>query len=143
MNLRPSFNRSTSYHSSVKFNYENEKLREVVTHLLAAGGKGPSYEFDLVNITRQYLSNDFEQRFAAYKEAYEKGDTEAMKARKEELLGIFDTLDELLASQPYFLVGKWIADARAWGASAAADRSVPSRCAMRTGNPSPATLSTT
>ena len=118
MNLRPSFNRSTSYHSSVKFNYENEKLREVVTHLLAAGGKGPSYEFDLVNITRQYLSNDFEQRFAAYKEAYEKGDTEAMKARKEELLGIFDTLDELLASQPYFLVGKWIADARAWGADA-------------------------
>ena len=62
MNLRPSFNRSSSYHSSVKFNYENEKLREVVTHLLAAGGKGPSYEFDLVNITRQYLSNDFEQR---------------------------------------------------------------------------------
>ena len=118
MNLRPSFNRSSSYHSSVKFNYENEKLREVVTHLLAAGGKGPSYEFDLVNITRQYLSNDFEQRFAAYKEAYEKGDTEAMKARKEELLGIFDTLDELLASQPYFLVGKWIADARAWGADA-------------------------
>jgi alpha-N-acetylglucosaminidase len=117
MNLRPSFGRSSSYHSSVRFNYENDKLREVVRQLLEADGHGPSYEFDLVNLTRQWLSNRFEQRFADYKSAYEARDTEAMSACKDELLGIFDTLDELLASQPYFLVGKWIADARAWGAT--------------------------
>ena len=117
MNLRPSFSRSSSYHSSVKFNYENEKLREVIDHLLAAGGKGPSYEFDLVNLTRQYLSNQFEQLFADYKAAYEQGDAETMKARQAEMLATFDTLDELLGSQAYFLVGKWIADARAWGAT--------------------------
>ncbi len=116
MNLRPSFGRSSSYHSSVRFNYENEKLREVVAHLLAAGGHGPSYEFDLVNLTRQYLSNRFEQQFADYKAAYEAGDTEAMAAGRTAMLATFDTLDELLASQPYFLVGKWIADARSWGA---------------------------
>ena len=119
MNLRPSFGRSSSYHSSVRFNYENEKLREVVAHLLAAGGHGPSYEFDLVNLTRQYLSNRFEQQFADYKAAYEAGDTEAMAAGRTAMLATFDTLDELLASQPYFLVGKWIADARSWGADAA------------------------
>ena len=117
MNLRPSFQRSTSYHSSVRFNYENEKLRDVIGHLLAAGGNGPSYEFDLVNLTRQYLSNQFEQRFAEYKTAYEQGDTEGMASLEKEMLGIFDTLDGLLASQDYFLVGKWIADARAWGAT--------------------------
>jgi len=117
MNLRPSFGRSSSYHSSVRFNYENEKLAEVVKQLLAAGGHGPSYEFDLVNLTRQYLSNRFEQLFAAYKTAYEQGDTETMKARRDEMTDIFDTLDQLLASQPYFLVGKWIADARSWGAT--------------------------
>ena len=119
MNLRPSFGRSSSYHSSVRFNYENDKLREVVRQLLEADGHGPSYEFDLVNLTRQWLSNRFEQRFADYKSAYEARDTEAMSACKDELLGIFDTLDELLASQPYFLVGKWIADARNWGATPA------------------------
>ncbi len=117
MNLRPSFGRSSSYHSSVRFNYENDKLREVVRQLLEADGHGPSYEFDLVNLTRQWLSNRFEQRFADYKSAYEARDTEAMSACEDELLGIFDTLDELLASQPYFLVGKWIADARNWGAT--------------------------
>ena len=115
MNLRPSFGRSSSYHSSVRFNYENEKLREIVLQLLAAEGEGPSYEFDLVNLTRQYLSNLFEQRFADYKAAYEQGDTEKMAALKDEMLATFDTLDELLTSQDYFLVGKWIADARAWG----------------------------
>jgi alpha-N-acetylglucosaminidase len=117
MNLRPSFGRSSSYHSSVRFNYENEKLREVIGHLLAAEGNGPAYEFDLVNLTRQYLSNRFEQLFAEYKEAYEQGDADTMKARKDEMLATFDTLEELLASQPYFLVGKWISDARSWGAT--------------------------
>ena len=117
MNLRPSFGRSSSYHSSVRFNYENEKLREVIGHLLAAEGDGPAYEFDLVNLTRQYLSNRFEQLFADYKAAYEQGDTDTMKARKDEMLSTFDTLEGLLGSQPYFLVGKWIADARAWGAT--------------------------
>ena len=117
MNLRPSFQRSTSYHSSIRFNYENDKLREVIEKLLAAGGHGPSYEFDLVNLTRQWLSNRFEQRFADYKAAYEAGDTGTMAAVRDELLATFDTLDELLASQSYFLVGKWIADARAWGST--------------------------
>ena len=119
MNLRPSFGRSSSYHSSVRFNYENEKLREVVGLLLDADGHGPAYEFDLVNLTRQYLSNRFEQLFAAYKQAYESGDAETMAARQQDMLALFDTLEELLASQPYFLVGKWIADARSWGSDAA------------------------
>ncbi|MBR1538117.1 MAG: alpha-N-acetylglucosaminidase [Bacteroidales bacterium] len=117
MNLRPSFSRSSSYHSSVRFNYENEKLREVIVRLLAAGGKGPAYEFDLVNLTRQYLSNQFEQRFADYKEAYEAGDRTALAGREAEMTALFDTMEELLSSQAYFLVGKWIADARAWGAT--------------------------
>ncbi|MBQ1673366.1 MAG: alpha-N-acetylglucosaminidase [Bacteroidales bacterium] len=119
MNLRPSFGRSSSYHSSssTRFTYENEKLREVIRHLLAAGGHGPSYEFDLVNLTRQYLSNDFEIKFAAYKEAYEAGDRAAMAERQAEMMAVFDTMETLLSSQDYFLVGKWIADARAWGAT--------------------------
>ena len=119
MNLRPSFGRSSSYHSSssTRFTYENEKLREVIRLLLAAGGHGPSYEFDLVNLTRQYLSNDFEIKFAAYKEAYEAGDRAAMAEREAEMMAIFDTMETLLSSQDYFLVGKWIADARSWGAT--------------------------
>ena len=117
MNLRPSFGRSSSYHSSVRFNYENDVLREVIEELLESGGSGPAYEFDLVNLTRQWLSNGFEQKFALYKEAYTNCDKEALSRLENELLGIFDTMDSLLASQPYFLVGKWIEDARSWGST--------------------------
>lgn len=119
MNLRPSFGRSSSYHSSVRFNYENGKLRQVILELLEAGGSGAAYEFDLVNLTRQWLCNGFEETFAKYVEAYGRRDLEALSALREELLGTFDTLDELLASQPYFLVGRWIADARSWGSTPA------------------------
>ena len=117
LNLRPSFGRSSSYHSSVKFTYENEKLLEVIRKLLEADGQGSAYEFDLVNFTRQYLSNRFEAVFAEYKKAYEAGDREEMAARQADLLATFDTLENLLSTNSYFLVGKWIADARAWGAS--------------------------
>ena len=118
-NLRPSFKRSSSYHSSVKFTYKNEDLKEVIRLLLAAEGEGSAYEFDLVNLTRQWLSNGFEANFAAYKQAWEQKDKPQMDSLRNEMLGTFDKLEELLSSQTYFLVGKWIADARSWGASEA------------------------
>jgi alpha-N-acetylglucosaminidase len=117
LNLRPSFGRSSSYHSSVKFTYENEKLLEVVKKLLEADGQGGAWEFDIVNLTRQYLSNRFETVFADYKKAYEARDREAMAAKQADLLATFDNLEELLSTNSYFLVGKWIADARSWGAT--------------------------
>ena len=117
MNLRPSFGRSSSYHSSVRFTYENEKLLETVQKLLEVDSHASAYEFDLVNLTRQYLSNRFEARFADYKKAYEAGDRDAMAQLKTDLLDTFDRMEELLSTHSYFLVGKWIADARAWGAT--------------------------
>ncbi|MBQ9185352.1 MAG: alpha-N-acetylglucosaminidase [Bacteroidales bacterium] len=128
LNLRPSFGRSSSYHSSIRFTYQNDELLKVIKGLLEADGSGAAYEFDIVNLTRQWLGNRFEAKFAEYKKAYEtaragsEGAAEAletMKTLEAELLATFDTLEELLQSQSYFLVGKWIADARSWGADAA------------------------
>lgn len=115
LNLRPSFGRSTSYHSSIRFNYQNEELHRVIKDLLSAGGSGAAYEFDLVNLTRQWLSNDFEIKFAQYKAAYESGDVQNVRIAAGELLSVFDSLEELLGSQSCFLVGKWISEARSWG----------------------------
>jgi len=117
MNLRPSFKRSSSYHSSVRFTYENALLRKAVELLLQEPSHASAYEFDVVNLTRQYLSNGFEAKFAEYKKAYEAGDRAAMASLQASLLEVFDTMERLLSTQTYFLVGKWIADARAWGAT--------------------------
>jgi alpha-N-acetylglucosaminidase len=101
----------------VRFTYENELLRQAIEQLLQEPSHASAYEFDVVNLTRQYLSNGFEATFAAYKKAYEAGDRGAMADLETSLLGIFDTMEKLLSTQSYFLVGKWIADARAWGAT--------------------------
>ncbi len=119
LNLRPSLQRSTSYHSKVRFTYENQELLGVIKDLLLADGAGSAYEFDLANLTRQWLSNGFEADFAVYKEACEQKDLVAMDSLAAKLMKVFPTLETLLQSQSYFLVGKWIADARSWGADAA------------------------
>ena len=117
MNLRPSLGRSSSYHSAFRRSYDNDRLREVIQLLLDADGIGPAYDFDIVNLTRQWLSNCFDDLAAAYKEAYAARDLVRMAALRDRMLTLFDDMDTLLASQTYFLVGKWIADARSWGAT--------------------------
>ena len=118
MNLRPSLGRSTSYHSSVRYTYDNDRLREAVELLLEADGQGSAYAFDVVNLTRQWLSNNFDSLSFDYTEAFRAGDRPRMDDLKERMLTILGQMDELLGSQTYFLVGKWIADARGWGGDA-------------------------
>ena len=118
MNLRPSFGRSSSYHSSVRYTYDNDRLREAIQLLLAADGRGSAYTFDVVNLTRQWLSNNFDTLSFQYKEAYDARDRERLDKTRDRMLAILDEMDRLLGSQTYFLVGKWIADARGWGADA-------------------------
>jgi alpha-N-acetylglucosaminidase len=118
MNLRPSFGRSSSYHSSVRYTYDNDRLREAIQLLLAADGRGSAYAFDVVNLTRQWLSNNFDTLSFQYKEAYDARDRERLDKTRDRMLAILDEMDRLLGSQTYFLVGKWIADARGWGADA-------------------------
>ena len=119
MNLRPSLGRSSSYHSSVRYTYDNDRLKEAIDLLLAADGRGSAYEFDVVNLTRQWLSNNFDTLSFQYKEAYDARDREQLGRTRDRMLAVLDEMDRLLGSQTYFLVGKWIADARGWGADAA------------------------
>ena len=117
MNLRPSFGRSSSYHSSVRYTYDNDRLREAVRLLLEADGTGSAYEFDVVNLTRQWLSNCFDSLTFEYKEAWEAKDAARLDDLQNRMLTLLDEMDDLLSTQTYFLVGKWIADARGWGAT--------------------------
>ena len=105
--------------SSVRYTYDNDRLKEAIDLLLAADGRGSAYEFDVVNLTRQWLSNNFDTLSFQYKEAYDARDREQLGRTRDRMLAVLDEMDRLLGSQTYFLVGKWIADARGWGADAA------------------------
>ncbi|MGW0820357.1 alpha-N-acetylglucosaminidase [Streptomyces sp. NPDC002845] len=78
-----------------------------------------AYRRDLLDVARQTLSNRSRVLLPRIKEAYDDGDA----ARFDELTGtwlsLMDLLDRLLATDSRHLLGRWVADARAWGATEA------------------------
>lgn len=114
--VRPYMDKKTTYYSNPTIKYQNQNLLKALESMLAADGEGHTYGFDVTNITRQLLSNYFMDCYKDYKKAYEKRDRAAMNAKAEEMLGIINDVDRVLSTQSYFLVGRWIRDARAWGA---------------------------
>lgn len=116
VNARPSFGQHpVTYYANTRFKYDNAKLREVLRLLLEADGRNTAYSFDVANITRQWLSNRFQQVFGLYEDAYGSRDREKMRSLAGEMTEMLDDIDEIVSTQSAFLVGKWIADARKWG----------------------------
>ncbi len=77
------------------------------------------YQFDMVNLTRQALSNQAAIVQARMQVAAEAKHLADFRREAGLFLGIGRDLDELLGTRHEFLLGRWLADARAWGATAA------------------------
>lgn len=115
VNFRPVFNDWAWTYGSTALDQDTEALGTALEHLIAADGSGAAYEFDITNITRQYLTNIFNMSFREYEVAVKAGDRGTMKEKAVKMLGLLDDLDRITGTQEYFLIGKWIADARSWG----------------------------
>lgn len=113
--VRPSFGKPHSVFSLSGISYDNHHLLEALGLLLKCNGKGSAYGFDLVNIARQMLCNHFMKVFKLYEEAFKAKDSTAMVDYEARMLEMLDEIESLCASQPAFLVGRWIENARAWG----------------------------
>lgn len=118
VNIRPTFGKYRTYYANPRIAYENVTLFEVWRLLLASGGRGAAFDFDLANIARQAMSNLFLTEFRTYEAAYEAGDRETMKTQRKRLTGLIDDIDGMVGCCNYFLTGGWIAAARAWGKDA-------------------------
>lgn len=114
---RPNIGKTKIRYATAAISYENDVLGRALEALLALDGHGSSYNFDMVNLTRQWLSNQFNEMKAEYDAVYAKRDLEAMDALAGRMLELLDDIDAVLEHENYFLVGKWIADARYWGTS--------------------------
>ncbi|KAL3659565.1 hypothetical protein V7S43_015552 [Phytophthora oleae] len=78
-----------------------------------------AYRHDLVDVTRQFLSDHFMAQYLHLKDMYE-GKTrpaDQLCAWTERMLLTIQHLDEILATSDDFLLGNWIADARALAGS--------------------------
>ena len=100
--------------------YPQKEFIDAVAGLLAESARcaaSDAYRFDMVDFTRQILSNHAQDLHARIRLAYLRKDAAAFQrdtARFHELLADTDTL---LATRPEFLFGKWLADARKLGTS--------------------------
>jgi len=75
------------------------------------------FQYDLVDLTRQVLANyalPLQQEFVR---AYQNNDRVAFEKYSSEFIELIEDMDRLLATRHDFLLGPWIADARAWGTS--------------------------
>src|SRR5699024_475647 len=99
-------------------NYDASSLFHAVKELLLASDKlkkNENYQFDLVNAVREMLSLKANALFVKIREAKETEDLLLYKERSQMFLNLLKDMDRLLASNKYFLLGKWIDDARRWG----------------------------
>lgn len=118
LTVRPSIktNRCRGEYSSYKYSYDNMALYAAWGQLMEAGPSDvPAYRFDCVNFARQWLSNYFSQLAIDAVDAYRNKDLNRIKTNHELMTRILADIDELVAADSYFLLGKWIEDARSWG----------------------------
>ena len=98
--------------------YPPTKLLEALDLLLKdrdALSASDAYRYDLVDLTRQVLSNlgQILQQDASL--AFVQKDRKAFDASATRFLSLLRDIDTLLATRPEFSFGKWLSDAREWG----------------------------
>lgn len=112
---RPNFERTKTYYGNSGRKYRNELLKDALGMLLEVESSSTAYAFDVANLTRQMLANHFDKLKGEYAKAYKEGNREEMKALSQKMIEIIADVDDVIGTQTYFLVGKWISDARSWG----------------------------
>jgi alpha-N-acetylglucosaminidase len=80
-------------------------------------GNADPYRYDLVDLTRQVLSNHADALHAAAVAAFRAADAAALEAIEARFNRLLLDLDEVLGTRREFLLGRWLADAQSWGRS--------------------------
>ena len=115
LSARPTM-KGVARRNKVVMDYDNKDLLEAWKHLaMSEDHDSPSWRFDCVNIPRQCLENAFGRINKSMLEAYGEGDAAKVDSLCVMMSGILDDVDRLVASDSYFLLGKWIEDARSFG----------------------------
>ncbi|MEB3959983.1 alpha-N-acetylglucosaminidase [Streptomyces kunmingensis] len=118
---RPSLTaRSAATWSPKQLRYDPAEFEKALGHLLAVRPElrdSSAYRRDLLDVARQALSNRSRTLLPRIKDVYESGDAAGLERLSGDWLGLMDLLERLLATDARHLLGKWVADARAWGAS--------------------------
>ncbi|WP_242695936.1 alpha-N-acetylglucosaminidase [Desertivirga brevis] len=109
---------SSSRWAKTKLNYEAKEILPAWDALIKASGScknSNGFQYDLVDLSRQVLANHALPLQRKFVTAYEKRDKLTFKKYSVQFLELISDMDRLLATQKDFMLGPWVADARAWG----------------------------
>ncbi|MCY0942093.1 alpha-N-acetylglucosaminidase [Streptomyces antarcticus] len=112
----------SAYWSPKSLRYPADSVRRALDHLLRVDPRlraSSAYRFDLVDTARQALANHSRVLLPKIKAAYEAGDLDRFRELTAEWRRAERQLEELIGSDPNFLLGGWLKAARSWGADEA------------------------
>lgn len=114
---RPSLAGHSSNFTDNTIVYDNKDLLKAWALMLKSEVTNPTdyYKFDVINLGRQVLGNYFTVARDAFTEAYKRKDIKEVEIQGRKMMGIINDMDELLATNNNFLLGKWLSDAEVFG----------------------------
>ncbi|MCM1067657.1 MAG: alpha-N-acetylglucosaminidase [Muribaculaceae bacterium] len=118
VNSKPCFEEFYNWAVNNRIKYDNKRLVEIWKKLIDANATGHAHDYDVVNVGRQALGNNFKVLRDRFKAAYDARDVAAMRREAEAIDEAIADIDLLLACVPEFSFKKWIDDARSYGTSA-------------------------
>ncbi|MBP3203454.1 MAG: alpha-N-acetylglucosaminidase [Bacteroidales bacterium] len=115
IDARPGLEGHGTYYTKPDYSYSDDVLLQCCQALLRHKSRRDSYNYDLVNFYTQWLGNYYGQVRDQFTEAYKQKDPERMEMLSARMQQILTDTDDLLNTHPSFMLGKWLADARALG----------------------------
>jgi len=120
---RPSLSlKNVSTWGAAEVKYDPAKLEEAAQEFLKARdelAKNDAYQYDAVNLVRQVLANRGMPAYHKMIDAYNNRDVGRFERAANDFLDLIRTEDKLLSTLREFLLGTWLAKARAMGHDAA------------------------
>ena len=122
VNARPALSISAaSTWGNAVVSYDKVRLEEAAKLLLEdydllSGSEG--YLYDVANVLQQVLSNSAQEYQKKMSAAFNAGNLEAFEANSAIFLEIIDCMETVTATSEYFLLGRWVEQAKALGKNA-------------------------
>jgi alpha-N-acetylglucosaminidase len=113
-NSKPVFENHFNWTVNPDVKYDNKDLLKGWDLLLNSKIDNTLFNNDLTSVGKQVLGNHFITIRDHFTEAYKIHDVNKMKEYGSAMLELIADIDELLASNPNTLVGKWISDAKSF-----------------------------
>lgn len=118
---RPGFKTETT-RTKTMLAYDPGALIPAWDHMMEAAAalkNSDGFQYDVVDVTRQVLANYADSLQQQFARAYQHNDAVAFKKYSGQFIVLLTDMDRLLATRKDFLLGRWLEDAKGWGATPA------------------------